>query len=947
MKKLVTSLILICFLPTYGQYQFLFKYDDIKMNYDPNNILNVKQDVLDDFFGVKGFVFNNTKKIIKLNNNVSHQRYMVQIADGNINTGYWITLILEIKPNKIVEIQSAYGSYSLNSDGNIIKNLIPINELSEEVENFDEVQSLNGKYKIKTGITEYIATSTNELDTDQSIKISTKSGTLTNLVSNSSSKTNTYYSKIPHKVLKQILEEGRTWIVKELNHLEYTSLLGWNDKRAVFEVINSSTLENYKNNWKKDFLYLNELDPLEFDFPNDAVNFYGIIATSESELISIITDEPVINLIPEDLKPVMISDSYFKENEKYFLNINSVLLNDKGTISSNESKITSSITPFSNFELFGQEFNPYHWAKSSFEFKKNQDNMIVINGLASFLDYTKENGFEGYYKNGFPDGLYHVIRKGKIKEYGTYKSGKKNGWIYTNDYRGRIIKEEYFKNGEIQLDSTITEYTYYNFTPSSIETPRSKIECKYNSQTNSFEKKETFEEYVSFKASESAKIHMLYTKSDGKISYTLNDFITKYEVDLKEVFGTFRKGERDTQIIYKTRESINENKDFEIKCKTDKNGKCRSGDRKYVLKCRQGETDLVKEYDDGRLRKLEFDNNEKLYVRSKETVWNHFWNATNSFFKAIADALGVDGWGVNVTTDEEGNSSLAISITPKGQTTSIEIPINQHYYFANQQKTEFKYFQNYLSDLQKDTIEKALDDVNVLGDFKSFLLNSTLIDEVTRARIKNENFGRNIAMTLPDIHYLFEIYLNYSKELRGFEEFEREELDANHFIPDPNVPYYWGNIGSPTISGKVRVDYGGKIQDLGANRDGGRRLHGAVDYETTPGDIIISPSAGEIIKIGYPKTNDSSDDEIRTITIKDRNGTEIQMVYVTPNLALKVGDKVTRGEQIGVSPDMRIRHRGTPQQYYKYNKNMVNHIHMRIKLKDGTLTDRAQIYQLQ
>ena len=111
---------------------------------------------------------------------------------------------------------------------------------------------------------------------------------------------------------------------------------------------------------------------------------------------------------------------------------------------------------------------------------------------------------------------------------------------------------------------------------------------------------------------------------------------------------------------------------------------------------------------------------------------------------------------------------------------------------------------------------------------------------------------------------------------------------------------------------------------FGASR--GSRTHKGQDYECFPGAIIESPIKGYITKLGYPYADDLS---YRYVEITQSLSTnKYRIFYVEPSV--KLGDGVLPGDAIGAAQDVAKRYP---------NESMTCHVHLEIKLDDGSFTD--------
>lgn len=98
----------------------------------------------------------------------------------------------------------------------------------------------------------------------------------------------------------------------------------------------------------------------------------------------------------------------------------------------------------------------------------------------------------------------------------------------------------------------------------------------------------------------------------------------------------------------------------------------------------------------------------------------------------------------------------------------------------------------------------------------------------------------------------------------------------------------------------------------------GARLHYGNDFLTKKGDNVYTPEDGKITKYGFPYAGDS---KYRYIEILSDSGFTYRLMYATLETSLKVGQRVSKGQKIGVSQSIKEKYGGT----------MLDHIHFEIK----------------
>lgn len=106
--------------------------------------------------------------------------------------------------------------------------------------------------------------------------------------------------------------------------------------------------------------------------------------------------------------------------------------------------------------------------------------------------------------------------------------------------------------------------------------------------------------------------------------------------------------------------------------------------------------------------------------------------------------------------------------------------------------------------------------------------------------------------------------------------------------------------------------------EFGAPR--GTRKHNGIDYKAQPGDVILSPVAGKVTKLGYPyDPKDAKKGHLRYVQVSAVDGLDHRLFYIAPCVA--IGDRVEVGDPVGVSQDLRPVYPGiTPHVHYEVKK---------------------------
>ncbi len=113
---------------------------------------------------------------------------------------------------------------------------------------------------------------------------------------------------------------------------------------------------------------------------------------------------------------------------------------------------------------------------------------------------------------------------------------------------------------------------------------------------------------------------------------------------------------------------------------------------------------------------------------------------------------------------------------------------------------------------------------------------------------------------------------------------------------------------------------------FGAIRDG--HVHQGIDIIAETGEDIISPIDGVITRFPFPYG-----DDLRYTGIEIKNEKyKVTLFYVTPFVA--ANKRVKQGEKIGTAQNLHI----------KYGSQITNHVHIEVRLLNGTLINPSTLY---
>ncbi len=139
-------------------------------------------------------------------------------------------------------------------------------------------------------------------------------------------------------------------------------------------------------------------------------------------------------------------------------------------------------------------------------------------------------------------------------------------------------------------------------------------------------------------------------------------------------------------------------------------------------------------------------------------------------------------------------------------------------------------------------------------------------------------------------------------------------------VPSATPPPQWVN---PT-GGCIRNDSEGR-GGFGEPRDGGARSHAGTDFLATPGQDVLAPVAGTIVRqVNAVYPFDSSQPHLPLYTGVDlltQNGLYTRLFYVSLDTSL-IGTQVTAGQVLGTAEDLHLRH----------DPAMLNHVHVEVRI---------------
>ena len=153
---------------------------------------------------------------------------------------------------------------------------------------------------------------------------------------------------------------------------------------------------------------------------------------------------------------------------------------------------------------------------------------------------------------------------------------------------------------------------------------------------------------------------------------------------------------------------------------------------------------------------------------------------------------------------------------------------------------------------------------------------------------------------------------------------------------DKPLPPMQSPVPNPTIRSDRNADGGIKAtrRDTIQNPDGSTgpryREHAGLDIDVKPGETISSPVEGTFVRPADPyEGREDRRGKMSGMRIRTENGDEVTIYYMKPNKEYVRGEKITKGQAIGMAQNVQDIH----------GKSMDPHIHMQVTDKDGAFKD--------
>ncbi len=116
---------------------------------------------------------------------------------------------------------------------------------------------------------------------------------------------------------------------------------------------------------------------------------------------------------------------------------------------------------------------------------------------------------------------------------------------------------------------------------------------------------------------------------------------------------------------------------------------------------------------------------------------------------------------------------------------------------------------------------------------------------------------------------------------------------------------------------------------FGVSRDGGKRSHQGLDLGALPGEKILSPIEGLVVREARPYANDPKYVGVVIDGTGEWKGYQVKMFYVK---GIKLG-RVRAGEVVGTAQDLGKKYPG-----------IINHVHLEVRLH-GLVVSPAPMFE--
>ncbi|MBK7056199.1 MAG: peptidoglycan DD-metalloendopeptidase family protein [Leptospiraceae bacterium] len=103
-----------------------------------------------------------------------------------------------------------------------------------------------------------------------------------------------------------------------------------------------------------------------------------------------------------------------------------------------------------------------------------------------------------------------------------------------------------------------------------------------------------------------------------------------------------------------------------------------------------------------------------------------------------------------------------------------------------------------------------------------------------------------------------------------------------------------------------------------------KRKHNGIDFICEPGQVIVSPVDGIVIRQAFPYT-----DKNYSGVLLGNDSLSLKMFYFIPDKKV-LGKRVKQGDRLGIAQDISKR-------YSSKDRKMIPHIHLQIECLDPTV----------